>query len=190
MSPDPSLRVGIVPWRVLSTSHVFDSPWLRVRADRCKTAKGGIVEEYLVVESNDWVCAIAVTDDEQLVLVRQYRHGEAAITLELPAGIMDDGESAIGAARRELLEETGYRGGEARLVQVTSPNPARYANRMHVVLIEGVVAGERGQNDVHEETEAVLWPMTDARALFLKSEFSNSSQAGGLAAALILSERL
>jgi len=152
--------------------------------------KGEIVDAFYVIECRDWVCVAALTLQGELVLVRQYRHGEGAITLELPAGEIDQDEDPIAAARRELLEETGYRGGEARVVSVTSPNPSRYANRLHVVLIEGVEAGPQGQNDRHEATEAELWPVSAVRDLFLEPRFSNSSQAGGLAAALVSAGKL
>lgn len=179
----------LTPWRILSSSKVIDTPWFRVRSDRCETARG-VIDAFYVVDAATWVCVVAITKDGEFVLVRQYRHGQGAITLELPAGEANAGEDAIAAARRELREETGYDGGEARLVCSVSPNPARYANLLHVVLIEGVSHAGDGENDEFEETEPVLWPEAKARELFLDPVFSNSSHAGALASVLISTGKL
>lgn len=177
------------PWRVLSSRIVVSDRWLTLRADSCETVGGARIEPYYVIETFDFVAVIAVTADDQLVLVRQYRHGYGAATLELPGGGVDKEEDALKAGLRELGEETGYRDGQARLLRTYSPDTARYANRLHVLLVEGASAGATRQEDPRENIEVVLWPMNRARELLSEPEFANAASAGALATALMVLER-
>ncbi len=175
---------SIKPWRTLSSALLIQDRWLSVRADSCETADGVSVSPYYVLECGDWVSSVAVTKQSEIVLVRQYRHAAGRITLELPAGEMDEGEGIIQAARREVVEESGFGGGEAKLIFTSSPNPARYANRIHAVLIEGVAEVEGRANTAAENTETVLWPLRDAAQLFVFPEFCDCTSAATLASVL------
>ena len=177
------------PWRVLSSRIVISDRWLTLRADSCETVDGTRIEPYYVIETFDFVAVIAVTTDDQLVLVRQYRHGYGAATLELPAGGVDKEEDALEAGLRELGEETGYRGGQARMLRSYSPETVRYANRLHVLLVEGTSLGATRQEDPRENIEVMLWPMNRARELLNEPEFANAASAGALATALMVLDR-
>lgn len=107
--------------------------------------------DFYVMECPDWVNVIAMTDRDEVVLVEQYRQGSDTVTLELPGGMMDPGESPLAAARRELQEETGYIGGEGALIGATHPNPALQANRCHTALLWGVKATGLQNLDPNEE---------------------------------------
>ena len=170
-------------WRTVRSAIAFSTPWFAVRKDDC-VINDGAEAPFYVIDTADWVCVVAITETGELVLVRQYRHGWRDITLELPAGEVHAGEDVIAAARRELAEETGYIGGEAALIGATSPNPARYGNKLHIVLIRAPQKLAELKNDPEEQTEPVVWPMTSVRDLFLDPAFANSSQAGALAIAL------
>ena len=90
-----------------------------------------------VLDSVNWVNVIAVTSDQQLVMVEQYRHGSNTVELEIPGGVMDPHETdPVATAVRELREETGYEGRGARLLGTIRPNPAIMSNHCHTVLIE------------------------------------------------------
>lgn len=95
-------------WRRLATRYVIDSPFLRIRQDTVELPGGTIVPEYFVRESAGFVMIFALTEDERVVLVRQYRYGSDSVALELPAGTIEQGEDPQACAARELLEETGY----------------------------------------------------------------------------------
>ncbi len=171
-------------WRTVRSSIPFRTPWFSVRQDDCVIDGAGETPFY-IIDSADWVCVVAITARDELVLVRQYRHGWSDITLELPAGEVHEGEDVIAAAQRELAEETGYMGGAAKVIGVTSPNPARYGNKLHIVAIQGPEKLAAPKNDPEEHTEPVTWPMNACRDLFRSPEFANSSQAGALAVALV-----
>ncbi len=126
-------------WRVESSRYVIDDPWLRVRADDCVTEEGVRIAPFFVTEHPDWVIVVAIDVDGQLLLLDQYRHGWGVTSRELPTGAIDSGDAdPIAAGRRELLEETGYGGGDWRLVATLAPNPANQSNRCHIALASGV----------------------------------------------------
>ncbi len=102
-------------WRIVATQIVIDTPHLRLRRDDIELPGGKRVGPYYVRESRGFTVVFAVTDDDRVVLVRQYKHGIGKPVLELPAGGIDPGETAAACARRELAEETGYVGDPAEL---------------------------------------------------------------------------
>jgi 8-oxo-dGTP pyrophosphatase MutT (NUDIX family) len=120
--------------RVLVSTRV-----LELRNVRYRHPKRGTEREFLVAHAPDWVNVIARTPEGRIVLVRQFRFGSNALSLEVPGGVMEAGEDPVGAGVRELLEETGYGGGRARLLGSVHPNPAIMDNRCHVVLVDGAV---------------------------------------------------
>ncbi|HEY6561444.1 MAG TPA: NUDIX hydrolase [Polyangiaceae bacterium] len=95
------------PWKVRKSRVVLDRKWLRVREEHVELSTGQEIEEFHVLEGPNWVGVLALTEDERVVLVDQYRHGIAALSRELPAGVIEPDESPLAAAQRELLEETG-----------------------------------------------------------------------------------
>jgi ADP-ribose pyrophosphatase len=129
----------VEPWRVLSSRVAVENRWLRVREDRCETAHGAVIESYHVVECDDGINVVALTRAGRLLLTREYRHGAGAVLFGIPAGIVDPGDaSPAEAARRELLEETGYGGGEFVPLLTYWANPARQNNRVTSFLATGV----------------------------------------------------
>jgi len=128
------------PWQVLSSTYLHRKEWSTIRCDHVRLPSGTEIREYWVSEFRPWVNAIAVTTDDHIILVRQYRHGIGAVHFELPAGTTDAGEENTleAAARRELLEETGYGGGTWSLQSVVSANPALTNNLTYTFLAEGV----------------------------------------------------
>jgi len=125
-------------WEVLDSKPLVDSPWLGVEAQTCKLPNGKIISPFYVVRQPDWVLILAQNTDQEWILGRQYRHGMRKWFLEFPAGIIDAGENPLQAAKRELLEETGFGGGEWKSLQTFSVNPDRQISRFHIVLAKGV----------------------------------------------------
>ena len=118
-------------WRVEESRVLFERQWLRLREDRVELSNGTTIDEYHVLELPDWTGVLALTDDGEVALVEQYRHGLGASTLELPAGVIEPGELPLEAARRELLEETGYASDDWLALGALSPEPNRQNNRAH-----------------------------------------------------------
>jgi ADP-ribose pyrophosphatase len=127
----------IQPWPKISTKKIGDFRIFQIRSDLRRSPRTGADHDFFVLESVDWVNVIAVTSTQQLVMVQQYRHGSDTVELEIPGGMMDSGEqSPVVTGVRELREETGYEGREARVIGEIFPNPAIMANTCYTVLVE------------------------------------------------------
>ncbi len=128
----------VKPWTVRGTRYLIRARWLTARIDDCVTP-AGVEVPYYVQEYPGWVNVVALDRHDHLILVRLYRHALGDISLELPGGCIEEGESPTEAGARELLEETGY-GDPTRLTLISSlsPNTSTHSNLVHTVLAEGV----------------------------------------------------
>lgn len=141
---------------ILTTTRIFD-----LRGVWYRHPVRGTEKEFYVVKSPDWVNVLALTPDHRLILVNQFRFGIDGFSLEIPGGIIDDGEDPIEAGLRELREETGYVGGTARILGTVHPNPAIQSNRCHLVLVEDVKRSAELEWDADEEIEVLTAPVDD-----------------------------
>jgi 8-oxo-dGTP pyrophosphatase MutT (NUDIX family) len=165
-------------WTVRASTHAVRDRWISVRADDCVTASGAAVAPYYVLEFPDFVHVLALDEAGRVVLVRQYRHGYGGLSLELPGGVVDPGETdVLAVAARELREETGYVGGSLTRLTTLSVDPARYANRLHLVRATGVVAGMASPEPT-EDIEVVLVPRDEAIRLALSGGIVNAAHVG------------
>jgi 8-oxo-dGDP phosphatase len=173
------------PWTVDATRYVLRDRWLSVRADDCATSDGVSIAPFYVLEYPDWVQVVAIDTDDHLVLVRQYRHGLGAISLELPAGGMEPTDAGpLETAARELAEETGCVAKSLRLVASLSPNPANHNNRVHVVLAEGVEWAQSPEPDSTERLEVLRKPVSEVVRLAVAGEMVQAIHVASLAVAL------
>lgn len=172
-------------WRVLRSRHVIQDRWISIRADDCETADGVAIAPFYVVEYRDFVHVLAINESNLVVLVRQYRHGLNDFSLELPGGVMDPQDrDPVDAAMRELREETGYTGGERRLIASLSMDPSRYNNRLHLVSAIGVRKGT-ADPDASEEIEVELFTKEEAIAAALSGRMLNAAHVGLLLTGLL-----
>jgi ADP-ribose pyrophosphatase len=120
-------------WKTLKSKELFRTKYIRLREDQCELPDGRIMPNYYVLEFPDWVNVVAITEDEKIVLVNQYRQGGGSAFLEIPGGSMDPGsdESPEEAAARELIEETGYAPEKMIAAGFHFANPALQNNRVH-----------------------------------------------------------
>jgi 8-oxo-dGTP pyrophosphatase MutT (NUDIX family) len=159
------------PFTTLSREPAFDaSPVFRVERLVRRSGRTGAVRSCWRVEMRPWVNVVAITTGGDLVLVRQERHGIEAPSLEVPGGVVDDGEDPAAAALRELLEETGYRGRVAEPLGWTFPNPALQGNRLTTYLVRDCVRVGEPLGDGDEELEVVLVPAASARERVRRGE--------------------
>ena len=142
----------IEPWTVERTRTTYRDRWLTVRSDDCRTRAGVEVAPYHVIELPTWLNIVALTPEGRVVLVTEYRHGTAEILTGLPSGTMEpiDADST-GAARRELLEETGFGGGEFMELGRYPANPANQNNDVVPFLALGVERIAEQSLDASEE---------------------------------------
>ncbi len=148
-----------------------------LRMDRSVSPRTGEEHDFVVLESVPWVNVIALTDREEAVLIRQFRHGIREVTLEIPGGMVDAGDEPLAAAKRELLEETGYRGGDWIDLGYVYPNPAIQDNRCHTFLALGAKPAGEQSLDEKEDIEVVLKPLAEIPRLI---------REGGITHALVI----
>jgi ADP-ribose pyrophosphatase len=161
-------------WERLADAAVDHFRVFRVRRTRYRHARDRREGEFVIIEANDWVNVLALTDDGRMLLVRQFRFGIHDFTLEIPGGVIETGEDPVAAGVRELREETGYAGRSARLLAQVRPNPAIQANVCHIVLVEGCVRVGETQFDPNEEIELSLLPIDEVVAKAERGEIKHS----------------
>jgi 8-oxo-dGTP pyrophosphatase MutT (NUDIX family) len=172
------------PWRILSSAYRIESPFLRLRVDRVELPNGTVVEDYFVRESRGFCVVFALTDDNRVVLVRQYKHGVGEIILELPAGAIDPGETPEMCARRELLEETGYGDVALQHVRTFFADPTNSDSRFHLFVARGARLIAEPDLDDTEEIEVLLAPIDEVRAMALDGRIPTGSQVAAVLVAL------
>jgi 8-oxo-dGTP pyrophosphatase MutT (NUDIX family) len=130
--------------------------------------------DFYIIESGNWVNVIPLTSDHQVVMIRQYRHGSREITLEIPGGLVDPGDTPEEAAARELLEETGYQAKTLKEIGVVSPNPAIFNNRCYTFLAQRLEKVGPPKVDQTEDIEVVLIPLAEIPKLISKGEIDHA----------------
>ena len=167
-----------VPWKVACSRYLFREPWLTVRKDSLELPNGAKVPSYYVLEYPEWVNTIAITPEGQWVMVYQYRHGLGRAAYELSAGLIEpDDPSLLDGARRELLEETGYGGGEWTHYMTVSANPATHSNLTHTFLARGVVPVAEPRLDRTEVLQAVLLTPAEVKGLLDRNQIVQALMA-------------
>ena len=125
-------------WKIKCSKYLFIDKFLTIRSDSVILDNGSEIENFYVIENPNWVNVIAITEEGKFIIEKQYRHGLKKIGYEICAGMIDEGETPLQAAKRELLEETGYSGGTWVEYCISSPNPSSMNNLNYTYLAMGV----------------------------------------------------
>jgi ADP-ribose pyrophosphatase len=177
---EPRLR----PWRVLSSEYRIETKFLRLRADRVELPNGDVVDDFFVRESRGFCIVFAMTPDENVLLVRQYKHGACEITVELPAGVIDEDETPERCAVRELAEETGFTGSAPELLRTFLADPTNATTRFHLFVVRDAVRTCEPQLDVTEEIHVELVSLDEVRAMALDGRIATGSHVAAVLVAL------
>ena len=153
------------PWREVSRETLLDCRVFQVEKSVTQSPVDDREHDFFRVRNDDWVQIVPVTSNEELVMVRQFRHGSQSFVLEVPGGLVDPGEAPSQAAARECLEETGYQTGELLGIGAVNPNPAIHTSRLHSFYAPDVVPAGAVQETSTEQTEVVLIPVSDVEDL-------------------------
>ncbi len=148
-------------WHVRSRTMVIDSEFLKLRRDEIELPDGKRIPDYFVRESPGFIIVFAITDDDRVVVVYQYRYGIDRVTLELPAGAMEDQEHPLLCAQRELSEETGFEAERWEELLVTPSDPVRSNSIMHAYIAYGATHTHEQHLDEGEEVEWALMPVDE-----------------------------
>ncbi len=168
-------------WERTASERLAGFGMFDVRRDRARHPDTGEEHDFHIVEAPDGVAVVALTEDGCLVMVEQYRHPLRGVTLEVPAGVTDEGESPLEAARRELREETGYGGPAGEHVGTLELNPSWQTTRVDVVVLRGVRRSGSTANDAGEDTRVRILPADEVARLVADGGIRSSVTVAALA---------
>ncbi len=164
-------------WELVASEHLQDCRILQVHRDTSRSPHTDTTHEFFRIEAVDWVNVIPLTPDNEVVMVRQFRHGSRRVTLEIPGGMVDAGEDPAATAARELLEETGYAGDAPIRLGAVNPNPALFGNQCHSYAVRGATRVAEIRNEGAEATVVELVPL---------AQIPNRIRAGEIDHALVV----
>ena len=165
----------ILPWPKISSRPAGAFRIFSLRTDLKKSPRTGREHEFVVMETANWVNVVAVTPDQLMVLVEQYRHGSDTVELEIPGGLIDPRDATPEAAGcRELREETGYEGERARVIGRVFSNPAIMTNTTFTILVENCRPTGPVQFDSGEDLITRLAPVSEVAGLVASGKIRHS----------------
>lgn len=165
----------IKPWPVINSKALGDFRIFKLRSDRKVSPRTGRELDFLVLECVNWVNVVAVTPDDQLVMVEQYRHGSNTVELEIPGGLMEATDpSPVEAGLRELHEETGYEGDHSQIIGQVFANPAIMNNICHTVLVRDCHLRRETRFDRGEDIITRLVPVAQIQELVAGNKIGHS----------------
>lgn len=167
-------------WRTIESHTLIDRPWMNVRRDSVELPDGRINPEYYVLHYPTWINVVAETADGKLIIERQYRHALDVISTEICAGVAEKGEAPIDAAHRELLEETGFGGGDWELLMCSAPNPSAMDNLCYSFLARGVSRVSDQHLDPTEDLRVYFLDKEEALRMLREGEFLQAMMIGPL----------
>ena len=168
------MKVTPETWTRKKSKEIADCRIFKVREDFCERDSDGKAATFFVIENPDWVNVIALTEKGEVVLIEQFRHGSEEIILEIPGGMLDENEDTETAAKRELLEETGYTSDELVYLGKSRPNPAIQNNWIyHYAALKSEKTGDT-DFDEHESVVTKLVPLSEIESLVAAGKITHS----------------
>jgi len=167
-------------WNLLSSEYIHKSKWATLRVDTCEMPNGTIVDDYYVLEYGSWANAVAVTEEGKILLIEQYRHAADIVSMEIPGGVVEDGEDKVAGLRRELLEETGYEFDDFEFLCELCSNPSTANNRVYSYLARGGKKVQGQHLDPHEEIIVHEYSVAEVKQMLLDNEILQAMHSSAL----------
>jgi len=173
--PDGEDPSGLRPWPLQESETLHEFSIYHLRKDKRRSPRTGKVHTFLVLDATDWINVVPVTPEGNIVMVRQFRHGTASFVWEIPGGMVDPADATPqDAARRELLEETGYEAEGLQLLGVVHPNPAIQNNLCHTFLARNVRPRRTQKLDGSEDIAVQEFAWTDVPRMINEGRITHS----------------
>lgn len=164
----------IKPWQFLQAEQVNSCRVFNILREEYISPRNGRKYDFYLIDSVDWVNIIPLTPEQNVILVKQFRFGTKEVSLEIPGGMVDLGDTPAQAASRELLEETGYGGEEPILLGMVHPNPAIHTNRCYTYLIKNAVYQKLPEHDSTEDIEVQIVPLQEIPELIATGKITHA----------------
>jgi ADP-ribose pyrophosphatase len=162
-------------WERLGDETLLHYKVFHVRKSRRRSPRTGADIGFFLLDTPDWVNVLAITAEQQLVMIRQFRHGSGRVSLEIPGGLVDPDETdPAQAAARELREETGYEAARLEQIGVMNPNPSMMTNRCFSYLATGCRLVGGLSMDPGEDIEVVTVPVAELDELLGRGEIDHA----------------
>ena len=166
--------MAIEPWKRIRTRALSDNRIFGLHESTSESPETGDQHLFYYIDTADWVNVVPITKQNEIVCIRQFRHGNQSITLEIPGGMVDPGEDPSVSAARECLEETGYRCDRVESLGVLAPNPALFDNFVHTYVAYDVEPSAEIANTATEKTEVELIPMAEVPERLISGEIDHA----------------
>ena len=167
----PQSDTHLQPWKVLKSELVVDEKWYTLRRDEVELPNGVVLDDYYVSVRPDVVLTFPVTEDGKVIFVRQYKHAAANVFIELPGGVIDAHETnPAEAAKREMLEETGYTSDNLELVAEVIDNPTKDTNKIYFYLARNAYKIADQDLDESERIEVLQIPIQEVENMVLTGQ--------------------
>jgi ADP-ribose pyrophosphatase len=163
----------IKEWKLIESKIDRDYRVFRIKSEMAQSPRTQKIGQFYTIDTNDWVNIIPITANDEVVMIKQYRHGSKEITLEIPGGLVDEDDHRE-AALRELLEETGCAGESIELLGSVNPNPAIFNNLCHTYLVKNVKKVAEMNLDPNEDIETVYMPIEEVPSLISRGAIGHA----------------
>lgn len=164
----------IAPWKKNKHWIDYDCGFFQVHIHHSASPTTGKEHPFYVLSTRDWINVVALTKDQKVLMVSQYRHGSGEVSLEIPGGAVDQKENPLAAAKRELREETGYEADHWYFLGSIRPNPAILSNTCHLYLALDAKEVAGLDLDEAEELEVSLHALRDVPRMIREGHIKHS----------------
>ncbi len=164
----------MIKWNIKEENDLFSEKLYKIKSLQCHHPEKKVSHDFHIIETYDWINIVALTEDNQFILVKQHRLGTDKCTIETVAGLIEKGEDPKEAAKRELLEETGYSAENISIVNILAANPAIMNNHIYVYLATGCKKICEQNLDAAEDIEVLTYSEDEIRSMIKEGDIDHS----------------